>query len=159
MEDLEENKNEQETTFISDTEYLDQRSSVLKEYFNKYIEPGIDCDITGETMLTHSGYLKDNDVMIIQWIKHMYVEDNELKELLLLNENAICAIVDFADKKMTEKQIDNKCVTPKNMESIMKKSIGNARKELKLDKQLLPIQNINWFVKIKEKILKILKKD
>lgn len=146
----EEEKNE---TFASDSEYMDQRSLILKEYLKKYIIPGIDNDISGETLLTHSGYLNDNDVMIIQWIKHFYLNNDEIKNLLC-DEKAICIIVNFADKQMQDLQMNSKDVTQKQMESIMKKSIKYAQKHLGIEKlDLVDYSKMKWYVKLKNKIL------
>lgn len=135
----------------SDSEFTDSRSLILKEYLKKYIIPGIDSDIQGETLLTHSSYLNDNDVMIIQWIKHMYSNDSNIKDLLA-NEKAICIIVNFADKKMQDLQMNAKDVTPKDMESIMKKSIKYASNKLE-QKSLLDYSNMKWYIRLKNKIL------
>lgn len=161
MEELEEltekvseesEKQEKQEEFVtSDSEYTDQRSSILKEYLKKYIIPGIDNDIVGETLLTHSGYLNDNDVMIIQWIKHMYSNDSNI-QTLMLNEKSICEIVNYADKKMQDLQMNGKDVTPKDMESIMKKSINYTKYKLE-EKSLLDYSNMKWYMKLKYKIL------
>lgn len=135
----------------SDSEFTDSRSLILKEYLRKYIIPGIDSDITGETLLTHSSYLNDNDVMIIQWIKHMYSNNSNIKELLS-NEKAICLIVNYADRKMQDLQMNAKDVTPKDMEAIMKKSIKYANNNLE-KKSLLDYSNMKWYIKLKNKIL------
>lgn len=146
-----EKEEKQEELFTSDSEYTDSRSSILKEYLKKYIIPGIDNDIVGETLLTHSSYLNDNDVMIIQWIKHMYSNDSDI-QTLLLNEKAICEIVNYADKKMQDLQMNGKDVTPKDMESIMKKSIKYTKYKLE-EKSLLDYSNMKWYIKLKYKIL------
>lgn len=152
LKEFEEDK-ENEETLTSDLEFTDARSLILKEYLKKYIIPGIDNDIVGETLLTHSGYLKDNDVMIIQWIKHMYSNNENIREMLE-NEKAICLIVDYADKKMLDLQMNNKDVTPKEMETIMKKSIKFANRELgKITQSLLDYSSMKWYVKLKNKIL------
>lgn len=154
LKEFEENDNlENNDTLTSDSEFTDSRSLILKEYLRKYIIPGIDNDITGETLLTHSGYLRDNDVRIIQWIKHMYIDSLEIRDLLK-NEKAICLIVNHADKEILDLQINNKDVTPKEMETIIKRSIKYVNKELGRSSQaLLDYSGMKWYIKLKNKIL------
>lgn len=145
-----------EETINSDSEFTDSRSLVLKEYLKKYIILGIDNDIQGETLLTHSSYLNDNDVMIVQWIKHMYLNNQKMRTLLS-DEKAICLIVNFADKKMQDLQMNAKDVTPKDMEAIMKKSIKYADSKLE-KKSLLDYSGMKWYIKLKNKILEYFNK-
>lgn len=150
---------QEKETFTSDSEYTDSRSLILKEYLNKYIISGIDEDIYGETLLTHSSYLNDNDVMIIQWIKHMYSGNEEVKELMM-NEKAICIVVNYADRLMQDFQMNNKDVTPKEMENIMKKSISSAKIQLGTkENALIDCSKLSWFTKIKQKILEYFNKN
>lgn len=149
--EVKENAYEKTEIMASDSEYTDSRSLILKEYLRKYIISGIDDDIAGETLLTHSSYLNDNDVMIIQWIKHMCNINTNIKDTIL-NEKAFCMIVNYADKKMQDLQMNAKDVNSKEMESIMKKSIKYVSNMVEKN-SLVDYSNMKWYIKLKNKIL------
>lgn len=83
----------------------------------------------------------------------MYIDSLEIRDLLK-NEKAICLIVNHADKEILDLQMNNKDVTPKEMETIIKRSIKYVNKELGRSSQaLLDYSGMKWYIKLKNKIL------